>query len=213
MSTRRPLVISALTLIVVFAASMKAEADRMLVTDLASSAVRCDATIPEPAPGATESPLECDVLLQGYGGGDLITAVILTAPAGAPPGENPVLVPGTNLVAGALIIMNIFTVLFPTDFVLQLLYFSDGSSDFGNLVSSYGPFASLLEATGSLQDVTYLLHSDLGGTRVQVQSDVIPEPATGALVMAGLLGLAYRQRRTARAGIGSSGDCRSPSRS
>jgi len=201
MSARRPFIFFALSIAIAFAGhaqGAKADSitsDRLLVTNLATGAVLFDSTIPEPAPGESEGGLEFDAEFTGYGGGSVINAVILTEPAGEPPGESAILVPGTDLIASDLLVMNIFAVNFPTLWTFQLLVFSDGHPQFEGFVSSYGRFAPLLEETGSLQDLTYLLHSDVAGFRVQFQSDVIPEPGTGLLVMTGLLGLAYRQRR------------------
>lgn len=56
---------------------------------------------------------------------------------------------------------------------------------------------TILEETGQLQDLTPFLGTAPFGLRVQVQSDVIPEPATFALLGLGVgtLGVASRRRQ------------------
>jgi hypothetical protein len=191
----------ALTLAVAFAPGFKsAKADRLLITTLGTGAVLFDETTPQPGEG--ERALTYVTAVPVYGGGVERHAVILTAPPGAPPGENPIFVPGTSLIALDLVEFVIERPDVCCPWIFDLFLIPDGAPGFESILVGEAPHASLVEATGGLQDLTSLLQSDKAGWRVQVQSEVIPEPGAGLLVAMGLLGLAYRQRRQRRAAKG-----------
>jgi hypothetical protein len=163
-----------------------AKADRLLVTS--GGTVLRDVSTPES---------EDEILFYAVAGPEssgVNTAVILTAPTGEPPGEDPIFVPGTDLIARAIVTFHIaFSP--PSFWIHEVFLIPDGYPGFESVyLPIYAPYATLLEATGSLQDLTSPLHSDAAGWQVQVQYDVIPEPGTAALLAAGLAALAARSR-------------------
>jgi hypothetical protein len=122
----------------------------------------------------------------------VLTAVILTAPDGTPIGENPIFVPGTNLVALDLVVFNIQFEPLSNGWLYEVAIATGSSLE--QFVPLYDDFATLIEATGSLQDLTLPLRSYEAGWGVQAQSFLIPEPGTGALLTLGLAVLAAGSR-------------------
>jgi hypothetical protein len=132
--------------------------------------------------------------------------VILVAPDGAPIGENPVFVPGTNLVAVDVVQLSIQCCDLNQEYFKEVYLISDEAerSTFEYHVNLYADYVPLIEATGSLQDLTSPLRSYEIGWVVQVQSFGIPEPGTGSLLALGFAVLAagYRMRLGGRASPG-----------
>ncbi len=216
--TRRRPTLLALALAAAFgidSRSAKAVSDRLLITDTPSGTVLFDATLSE-GPDGTEGYLQfldrahCPTSACSSDP-DLSFAVILTEPAGEPPDENAVLIPGTQTVVSDVVIYE--GTHDPVDHPLIVQLFSDGSVNsegvpllpgalnYALIRPNGGVVAVLVPETGELQDLTQAFGFPGNPWTVQVQSDVqvIPEPCTGLLVMAGLFGLAYRQRRHGRA--------------
>jgi len=178
------------------------DSDRMVVTDNLSGTVLFDGSIAEPpAAGGPE------ILIFPVGNSPFppsfdstLTYIALIEPAGAPPepgGEPPIFLPGTNSVVSDLVISSLAHD--PTSGPRTVELLSDLDPNFAQVVSALPPRASnvfAVEETGSLQDLSILLGTGgTGGVQVQVQSDVVPEPGTFALLGLGLLGLAAQGRR------------------
>jgi len=186
---------SILGLVVAFAlpaGSAKAGAvlsDRLLITDFTTGAVVFDGSVPEgPAGevqvvfGAALPPLD----LPG------VSVVAMLEPAGEPTEGTPVFLPGTEQAVSDLVVSTAGSTQIPVSVGL----ISDGDPNFATLVGSLAGLAfSTVVESGGLQDLTELLHSDASNLRVQVQSDVVPEPSTALLFGAGLLGIGAQGRR------------------
>jgi hypothetical protein len=194
MSTRRRFVLFTLSLVLVFATrveSARALSDRLLVTD-ATGVVLFDGSVDDTAGGGTELSLAFGAPVDPFATTN--TIVVMTEPAGEPPGESPIFIPGTNQIISDL-------VLSPhgpsPGGPVGVLFLSDGDPRVPQIASLLPVVAfSVLEETGDLQDLSALLGSD--PLTVQVQSDVVPEPGTFALLGFGLVVLAARRRGTAR---------------
>jgi len=185
------LLLFALGLLIVFASrieSASALSDRMLVTDITTGAVLADSSIAEGNPERLSFGVVPPVFL-------IDTVVVLTEPPGEPPEGTPVFVPETSQIVSDLIFLstqdNQGHAIDPF-----VLFLSDGDSElaaFAAILDAF-PFATL-EETGELQDLTEFLGTAALGFRVQVQSDVVPEPATLALAGSVMVGFAAMARR------------------
>ena len=196
MRRRVPILLFTLGLAIAFAGragDARALSDRLVVTDIASGSVVFDASLDEGS--------ETDLFFQTGATGVII---FLTEPAGEPQGsEAPVFLPGTNIVVSDVLYAG------PADagspYGLHLELFSDGNPNFPSAVFAaaeeicpFGTECVSVEETGELQDLTSPIHSDDFGLKVEVQSDVVPEPDEPLLLGGGLAGLAALRRRGTR---------------
>src|SRR5262245_14480570 len=191
MERRKRLVVLGASLVVVFAAqvrSSEAFSDRMIISRIPGGPV-FDATIDE---AGGETSLSWGVPVDPFAPGTIL--ILLTEPPGEPPGENPIFVPGTELiVSDAVLAWN------PTAGINRgVLMVSDGDPLLAQIALL--PAKQVIPETGELQDLSgpEFLGSISYAVLVQVQSDVVPEPGTLLLVGSGLLGLAIRSRRARR---------------
>jgi hypothetical protein len=166
--------------------------DRLFITDATTGAILFDVVVSETgdfAPFFGANPPN-----------DLLgnTFVILLEPANEPAGENPILMPdGSGRIVSDLVIASFRNPKLPTG--PGVIFYSDGHPSLAGLVASLAPIlqngnVSVLDETGDLQDLSALIGSDAFGLKVQVQSDVVPEPGTFALVGFGLAGLVAVRR-------------------
>jgi hypothetical protein len=187
--TMRMLVISAVSVIALGAPVAEAlpGSDRLLIERIDTGQVLYDHTISGSPPDTRMSYLEVHPPPEGFYG---MRVVLLTRPPGEPYGDNPVFVPGTNLVVSDVVS---FSVLWSGgSYLFESYYFDDDDPLF---LADINEYAIPLEKTGELQDLTSLLGSNYVGWRISVQSTVIPEPGTGLLALTGLLGLARWRTR------------------
>lgn len=168
--------------------SASALSDRVLITASIGFVV-FDGSVDEGGAAAPELSLSFGATLDPLDQTNSI--VVLSEPAGEPPGESPIFIPGTELVLSDLVIANTFQ-----GVNLGLLFLSDGDPTLAQIlpILETQPFA-IVEETGELQDISALLGTGGVNLKVEVQSDVVPEPGTLLLVGGGLLGFAAHGRR------------------
>jgi hypothetical protein len=194
------------------ASAAAVDSDRLLITDTAGVVI-FDNSIPEAAAGALEPtltfaggpapvpppiPLASAITIPG------INILLLTEPAGEPidPTEPPILLPNGGILSDVLISTVGVNPAVAPPFITLI---SDGSPEFQQIAGLLPTLtgANILTETGQLQDVTSLLvgpqTNPFGPIRVQVQSDVTPEPGVLLLLGSGLGLLAIARTRRARA--------------